>query len=79
MNDLKTLCDELSLIAWNAEPKNAQTIVKAIELLKGQPKIVRCLDCVYYRQDGYCEYNNFALYNKNWFCADGTTGEEQDG
>lgn len=40
MNDL---IDELTLIAWNSEPKNATTIVKAIALLKKQESIIDSL------------------------------------
>ena len=41
MNDL---IDELTLIAWNSEPKNATTITKAIALLKEQEAVKPILD-----------------------------------
>ena len=34
------LIDELALIAWNSEPKNATTIAKAIALLKEQEETI---------------------------------------
>ena len=37
--DRENLIDELALIAWNSEPKNAHTIMKAISLLKEQEAV----------------------------------------
>ena len=34
--DRENLIDALTLIAWNSEPKNAQTIMEAVSLLKEQ-------------------------------------------
>ena len=35
-----------------------------------QRELVRCKDCVYNRQDNYCEYNHHET-KPCWFCADG--------
>ena len=37
--DRENLIDALALIAWNSEPKNAQTITEAISLLKEQEAV----------------------------------------
>lgn len=37
--DRENLIDALALIAWNSEPKNAQTIMEAISLLKEQEAV----------------------------------------
>lgn len=44
MEDVGSLCDKLALIAWNAEPQNAQTIVDAIKMLKEQQKQIKVLE-----------------------------------
>ena len=36
---MENLIDALTLIAWNSEPKNAQTITEAILLLKEQEAV----------------------------------------
>ena len=41
-----------------------------------QPEIIRCKDCLYFRKDGYCTYNNHNILRKEWFCADGERGED---
>lgn len=40
-------------------------------LKKSKGMIVRCKDCEYYRDDGWCLYNNHPQTNKDRFCADG--------
>ena len=53
--DRENLIDALALIAWNSEPKNAQTITEVISLLKEQEeKLLRCDKCSYHREDGWC-------------------------
>ena len=43
----------------------------AMELLKAQPKIVRCKDCVSRDpRDGMCEHVQ-QIRDPDWFCADG--------
>ena len=39
--------------------------------VKSVKRLVRCKDCVWWMQDGYCEYNHHSQINKEWFCADG--------
>lgn len=78
--DVKILCDKLALIAWNAEPQNAQTIVEAIELMKSQPQIVRCKDCKhlgYTSSHWFCKWLNRCV-DEDWFCADGEAKDEDD-
>ena len=83
MEDVKNLCEKLALIAWNAEPQNAQTIVTAIELLKDRTKdyeawakeigvdtCVNCRHASWNRNDGTstCPIeHNFALV-KDGYC-----------
>ena len=54
--DRENLIDALALIAWNSDPKNAQTITAAISLLKEQ-------DAVTVHDPGaYCPKCGWMLY-----------------
>ena len=50
---------------------------KAIELLKSQPDVVMCKDCMYY--DGYvCKHEvNVRSRKPDWYCADAWKRKEQ--
>lgn len=55
-----------------------ETIRKAIAMLKEQPEIVRCKDCIHYRYYGLsdetvseCTIDHCENPDGNWFCADG--------
>ena len=48
----------------------------AIEILQEAPTIdavpvVRCKDCVWCDEHGYCDKNEMFVENREWFCADG--------
>lgn len=53
----------------------AGVIVRLLEEQE-RPRIIRCRECVHYRVDGYCMYNNHSQLDKDWFCADGRRWEE---
>ena len=93
MIDTKTLIHAIELRKIISE-RNHQGFVDlsygmvgdVVELLKGQPEIVRCKDCKYYRaKPGYCAYDRIWQENKghiwgmyckpDWFCADGKRKE----
>ena len=51
---------------YNVPTRNAME--NAVRLLKDQPEIVRCRDCVHYE---HCEIHDLLLNHENGFCADG--------
>ena len=40
-------------------------------------ELVRCSDCKYFRDDGYCTYNNIVILKKGYYCADGRRDEDE--
>ena len=58
--DRENLIDALALIAWNSEPKNAQTITEAISLLKEQEDTINELQNAY----GYLQKQFFETQDK---------------
>lgn len=51
------------------------TIQDVINEVK-KPDVVRCKDCIHFRKDGYCLYNNHVQIKTDWFCADGVASDE---
>jgi hypothetical protein len=50
----------------------------ALALLKEQPEIVRCKDCIWFSKKGFCKHPNGGAGNirpESWFCADGERKE----
>ena len=56
---------------WQLADYYALTMKRALVLLKEQPEIVRCQDCVFRDpRDGMCEHV-LQIRDPDWFCADG--------
>ena len=52
----------------------ADYVFDALAMLKEQPDIVRCRDCKWRSEKGFCKHPDGGAGNirpSNWFCADG--------
>jgi len=59
---------------WHSDSEVQETAKAALELLKEQPETVRCKDCKWYSEKGFCKHPNGGAGNirpADWFCADG--------
>lgn len=56
------------------------SIMDALEMLKEQPEIVRCRDCIYCKypqaEKEWCEKRHLYRNGETWFCADGERKEK---
>ena len=51
-----------------------QLLTDALKLLKEQPEIVRCKNCKWFSEKGFCKHPDGGAGNirpADWFCADG--------
>ena len=63
--------DRLAIVLDEIMPSCAELVRDALELLKEQPKIVHCKDCLWNsgtEEKPYCQHHG-ASRNSNWFCA----------
>lgn len=56
-------------------------LTDALKLLKEQPEIVRCKDCKWFSEKGFCKHPDGGAGNirpADWFCGDGKRRETND-